>query len=168
MLDLEDQLKRFCASSPQNLHSIKTIEVSHSQLPQTYYFCADMKSLPIRLEDRSNVDTRPVNMDVKLSGSEGNLDQKYTINLDLTGSYDEFRDALDAVDITGQEKIVTVYREYLSNNLRSIVSRVKLQAQSINFDEEKATVAAITKRLSIAGTGQNYDLRTVPMLRSFV
>lgn len=166
-LDIEQKLKVFLASAPQNIYSIPTIEISHSAMTRTYYLWREVYIGSITTETGIK-EVTPVNLEIKLAGSENNLDQKFSILLDLTDINDEFREQLDKIPLTTQEKIRVVYREYLSDDLTEILSSAILQAESVTFSIGSANISAVQPRLSSTRTGEVYSTRDVPTLRGFL
>lgn len=167
-LDLEDQLKTFLASAPQNVRSIQTLELSHSAMTKTYYLWREPYAGSITLEDESVVAVEPLNMEINLAGSEGHLDQRFDIALCTVDAEDEFRAQLDLIPIDTTEKIVAVYREYLSNDLTTPQVVGRLQVESIIYAQGAAKLSAVSPRLNITRTGTIYSYRDIPMLRGFI
>lgn len=166
-LDIEQKLKVFLASAPQNIYSIPTIEISHSKMTKVYYLWREPYIGSI-ITETGIKEVTPVNLEIKLAGSENNLDQKFSILLDLTDINDEFREQLDKIPLTTQEKIKVVYREYLSDDLTEVLSSSVLQAESVTFSIGSANISAVQPRLSSTRTGEIYSARDVPMLRGFL
>jgi hypothetical protein len=166
-LDIEQKLKVFLASAPQNIYSIPTVEISHSAMTKVYYLWREPYIGSITT-DTGIKEVTPVNLEIKLAGSENNLDQKFGILLDLTDINDEFREQLDKIPLTTQEKIRVVYREYLSDDLTDIVASSVLQAESVTFSIGSANISAVQPRLSYTRTGEIYSTRDVPTLRGFL
>lgn len=166
-LDIEQKLKVFLASAPQSIYSIPTVEISHSAMTKVYYLWREPYIGSITTETGIKQVT-PVNLEIKLAGSENNLDQKFSILLDLTDINDEFREQLDRIPLTTQEKISIVYREYLSDDLTEVMTSSSLQAESVTFSIGSANISAVQPRLSSTRTGEIYSARDVPMLRGFL
>lgn len=167
-LDLETRLKVFLASAPRAIRAIPTLEISHSALTKTYYIWREPYEGVVTNEDGDLVTMQPVNLDIKLAGDEGSLDQQYDVTLDTTDVEDEFREQMDLVPLGTQEKIKSVYREYLSDDLTSVMARAPLQVEAINYRVGAATLNAVSPRLNINSTGESYLPRDVPMLRAFL
>lgn len=166
-LDIEHRLKVFLASAPQNIYPIQTLEISHSFMTKVYYLWREPYSGSITTE--TGVKTvEPVNLEIKMAGSENNLDQKFNIALDLTDINDEFREQLDKIPLDTEEKIKIVYREYLSDNLTETLAQANLQAESVSFTIGAASIVAVQPRLSMTRTGEIYSPRVIPMLRGFL
>lgn len=166
-LDIEQKLKVFLASAPQNIYPIQTIEISHSAMTKVYYLWREHYTGSITTETGVK-EVTPVNLEIKLAGSENNLDQRFTILVDLTDINDEFREQLDRIPLDTQEKIVIIYREYLSDDLTEVLSQAVLQAESVSFTIGAANISAIQPRLSLTRTGEIYSTRVIPMLRGFL
>lgn len=168
MLDLEEKLKRFFASAPQNIHPVQVIEIRHSQMPKVYYLWKEPYVGTIKINGTTNVSVQPLNLEVKLSGTGNNLDQKFEIRISTVDIENEFRNALDSIDINTTEKIKIVYREYLSDNLNEEQAVANLEAESISYVIGGASISAVSTRLNINRTGELYSTKAVPMLRGFL
>ena len=166
-LDIEQKLKVFLASAPQNIYSVMTLEISHSAMSKVYYLWREPYVGEITTETGVKTVT-PLNMDIKLAGSENNLDQKFNILIDLTDVNDEFREQLDSIPLETEEKIKVVYREYLSDDLTEVLAQANLQAESISFTIGAAAIVAVQPRLSMTRTGEIYSPKVIPMLRGFL
>ena len=167
-IDLEQQLKEFLASAPQNKHIIQVIEISHSAMTKTYYLWREPYTGSITLDNDSVVTVEPVNISITLPETNQTLDQAFTFNIDTVNVNDEFRDELDLIPIDTNEKIVIVYREYLSDNLTEPQATVTLQTESIAYNKGVATMSAVSPRFNITRTGELYTYKRFPMLRGFL
>lgn len=167
-LDLEQKLRVFFASAPQNVHPIQTLQISHSAMTKTYHLWREPYNGQTTLENGSVVDMEVVNMEIKLAGSQGHLDQRFDIALDLVDIDDEFREEMDRIPIDTQEKIQIVYREYLSDDLTEVQAQATLEAESVSYKKGGANIVAVSPRLNVTRTGELYTPRDVPMLRGFV
>lgn len=168
MISLEEKLKIFFASAPQNIHSIQVLEISHSMMPKTYYVWREPRVDQIKINGSTIVTVTPLNIEIKLAGTFNNLDQKFEISIDTVDIENEFRDALDSIPIDTLEKIKIVYREYLSNDLNTEQAKATLQAESITYAIGSANISAVSTRLNINRTGELYSTKDVPMLRGFL
>lgn len=166
-LDIEQKLKVFLASAPQNIYPIKTLEIRHNAMTKVYYLWGEPYAGSITTETGIKT-VEPVNIDIKLAGSENNLDQKFNIALDLTDINDEFREQLDNIPLGTLEKIKVVYREYLSDDLTEPLAQANLQVESVSFTIGAAAITAVQPRLSMTRTGEIYTPRVIPMLRGFL
>ncbi len=167
-IDLEQQLKEFLASAPQNKHIIQVVEISHSAMTRAYYLWREPYTGLITLEDDSTVSVDHVNIGVTLPETNQTLDQAFTFNIDTVNVNDDFRRELDLVPIDTTEKIVIVYREYLSDNLTEPQATVRLQTESIAYNKGVATMSAVSPRFNITRTGELYTYKRFPMLRGFL
>jgi hypothetical protein len=166
-LDFETRLRVFLASAPRAVHAIPTLEFSHSAMSQVWYFWREPYQGEITTEDGVQV-VLPLNIEIKLAGTEAHLDQNFEIRLDTTDINDEFRDELDRIPVDSAERVRCVYREYLSDDLTDPLARAVLQVESVSYMLGAATFAAVSPRLNITRTGELYVPRDVPMLRSFL
>lgn len=167
-LDIETRLKEYLASAPRAIRPIPTLEISHSALTQTRYLWREPYVGSITDENGNVRTVQPVNLDIKLAGVTGTLDQQYQIPIDTTDIEDEFREEMDLIPLGTQEKIRSVYREYLSDDLTSVMARAPLQVEAISYRVGAATLTAVSPRLNISSTGERYVPRDVPMLRAFL
>jgi hypothetical protein len=167
-LDLEQRLKVFLASAPQNLRAIQAIELSHPMMPRIYHLWREPYVGAIRLETGVTVTVDPINMDIRLSGSPAHLDQKIDITICTVDVHDEFRQQLDLIPIDTQQKITAVFREYLSDDLTTPQAVARLQVESISYNKGAATLSAVSPRLNITRTGELYTYRDIPMLRGML
>lgn len=166
-LDLESRLRTFLASAPQGVWPIQTLQISHSAMSKTYHLWREPYAGQT-VVDRIVVDMQPCNIEIKLAGSEGHLDQKFDIRIGLVDIEDEFREQLDRIPVTTTEKIRIVYREYLSDDLASPQATAVLQAESISYVIGAASISAVSPRLNMTRTGELYTPKEIPMLRGFL
>lgn len=162
-LDLESALRVFLSSAPQTVHAIQTLQISHSAMSQAWHLWRE----PYVGVAGGNT-MQPCNIEIKLAGSAGHLDQKFDIRLGLVDIEDAFRAELDLIPVTTQEKISVVYREYLSNDLVNAQATATLQVESISYVKGAATISAVSPRLNITRTGELYAPKDIPMLRGFL
>ena len=162
-LDLETALRTFLASAPQTVHPIQTLQISHSAMSQVWHLWRE----PYAGTAGGNA-MAPCNIDIKLAGSPGHLDQKFDIRLGLVDIEDTFRAELDSIPVNTQEKIAVVYREFLSNDLVNAQATATLQVESVTYIKGAASLSAVSPRFNINTTGERYVPREVPMLRGFL
>lgn len=168
MISLEQRLKVFFASAPQNIYSIQVLEISHSMMPKTYYLWREPRFGQVRINGTTYVDVQPLNIEIKIAGTSNNLDQKFEIRIDTTDIENEFRDALDAIPVDTTEKIKVIYREYLSDDLTTEQAVANLQAESVTYMIGAASISAVSTRLNINRTGELYSTKDIPMMRGFL
>lgn len=167
-LDLETRLRAFLASAPQTAHPVATLQISHSAMSKTYHLWREPYAGTTTIEGAVVVNMQPANIDIKLAGSEGHLDQKFDIRLDLVDIDDEFREQMDRIPIDTAEKIALVYREFLSDDLATVQAKTLLQIESVSYTKGAATLSAVSPRLNITRTGELYAPKDIPMLRGFL
>lgn len=165
-LDLETKLKTFLASAPQTIWPIQTLEISHSAISQTFNLWREPYAGTTTV-DAVVKTMQPCNIEIKLAGNEGHLDQKFDIKLGLADAADIFREQLDRIPVTTTEKIVITYREFLSDDLTAPQAAAVLHAESISYAIGVAVISAVSPRLNISRTGEIYSPKSVPMLRGF-
>lgn len=166
-LDIDARLRRFCASAPQNKRIIKVLSLSHSTMTKTFHVWRE--AYPGAVTDGvETLTVQPVNFDIKLASDDGTLDQQYQIQFDTTDINDEFNAELDRIPLTSTEKMIALYREYLSDDLTAPCAKVRLQVESNAAVLGTASLSAVTPRLNITRTGEIYSPREVPMLRGFL
>jgi hypothetical protein len=166
-IDLDTRLRRFLASAPQTIWPIATLQISHSAMSKTYHLWREPYPGQT-VADGVLVDMQPANIEIKLAGSQGHLDQKFDIRLGLVDIEDEFREQLDRIPIDTTEKIKVVYREFLSDDLTTAQATAVLQAESISYVIGAASITAVSPRLNMTRTGELYAPKEIPMLRGFL
>lgn len=166
-LDLESRLRTFLASAPQAIWPIQTLQISHSSMSRTYHLWREPYAGQT-VVDGEAVDMQPCNIEIKLAGSEGHLDQRFDIRIGLVDIEDEFREQLDRIPVDTTEKVRIVYREYLSDDLTSPQATAVLQAESIAYAIGVASISAVSPRLNMTRTGELYTPKEIPMLRGFL
>ena len=165
--DLETRLKTVLASAPRNVHPIQSLEIRHSAMSKTYYLWPEQYEGTITTE-AGEVPVDLLNFDVKPASDEGDLDQKFQIRIDTTDVEDEFREQMDSVPVATQEKIVCVYRVYLSDDLTEAMARYALQVEEISYQAGAASIVAVAPRLNKLRCGELYTMRDTPMLRAWL
>lgn len=167
-LDLEARLRTFYASSPQTIHPIRALEISHPDLPSVWNLWREPYPGQTWVNGVAR-DMEGCNFEIKLAGSQGNLDQVFEIALGLVerDAQDRFREEMDFIPIDTNERIQMVYREYLSDDLTAPQATATLQVESITWQIGAAKITAVSPRLNILRTGELYNVRDVPMLRGF-
>ena len=166
-LDLETRMRVFLASAPQTLHPVQTLEISHSAMSQTFHLWREPYAGSTSVGGVARA-MQPCNIEIKLAGSEGNLDQKFSIRIGLVDIEDQFRAELDRIPVSTAEKIRIVYREFLSDDLTAPQATATLQAESISHSKGAATISAVSPRLNMTRTGELYAPKEIPMLRGFL
>lgn len=169
-LDIGSRLRRFLASAPQAVWPIQTLQISHSAMSRVFYLWREPYPGQVTTEDGTVVTMLPSNIETKLAGSLGHLDQKFDIRIGLVErvEQDQFQLEMDRVPLTTQEKVSVVYREYLSDDLHDPQAVAVLQAESITYMIGAAGISAVSPRLNITRTGELYVPRDIPMLREFL
>lgn len=166
-LDTESRLRVLLASAPQTIRPIQTLEITHSAMSQAWLFWREPYAGTVTINSVQRA-VQPLNIEIRLAGTENNLDQRFEIRLDTTDIEDEFRREMDAVPLTTAERVVITYREYLSDDLTDVQASARLQLESISYQLGAATLIAVSPRYSLTRTGELYAPREVPMLRGFL
>jgi len=166
-LDLEARLRAFLASAPQTIHPVQCLQISHSAMSRTFNIWRETVPGITHVAGVAHA-MEPVNFGVKLAGSEGHLDQKFSISISTVDADNTLRNELDRIPVATLEKIVIVYREYLSDDLATPQATARLQAESISYVKGAANITAVSPRLSMLRTGESYTPRDIPMLRGFL
>jgi hypothetical protein len=161
-VDLEQRLRVFYASAPQNVHPIRTLEISHSAMSTWHLWREPYVGVA------GGFTMTPANIEITLAGSPGNLDQVYDIRLGLVDDMDIFREQMDLVPLYTAEKARVVYREYLSDDLVNHQGMATLQVESVSWVKGGAQIKAVSPRLNITRTGELYVPKVIPMLRGFL
>ena len=165
-LDLESKLKTFLCSAPQTIWVVPTLQISHSAMSRTFHLWREpyvgstvITGVVTQME--------PCNIEIKLAGSHGHLDQKFDIKIGLVDIEDVFRGEVDRIPVNTTEKIQVVYREYLSDDLTDPQAQAVLHVESLSWNIGAALMSAVSPRLNVTRTGEIYSPRVVPMLRGF-
>lgn len=167
-LDVDAAMRRFFASAPQYRYIVPVLELRHSAMSKVWYLWRESKAGAVGLETGQVVTVEGANFDDKLAGTPAHLDQEFSFTLSTVDIDDTFRQELDRIPITTKEKIILVYREYLSDQLDTPQTVGRLQVESLSYARGSATISAVAPRLNIARTGELYTPRDVPMLRGFL
>ena len=166
-LDLETRLKVFLSSAPQTVHRVQCLQISHSAMSRTFDIWRETVPGTTYVEGVAHA-MEPVNFEVKLAGSEGHLDQKFSIAISTVDADNTLRNELDRIPVATLEKIMVTYREYLSDDLATPQATARLQAESISYVKGAASITAVSPRLNLLRTGESYTPRDIPMLRGFL
>lgn len=167
MIDLESRLKTFLASAPQTIHPIQTLEISHSAMSRSFHLWREPYT-GVTIANGVAMAMEPCNVEIKLAGSEGHLDQVFAIRISTVDDSDTLRNELDRIPVATLEKIKVIYREYLSDDLTEPQATAVLQAESISYSIGAANISAVSPRLNATRTGELYSLKDVPTLRGFL
>lgn len=166
-LDLSQALAEYLTNAPARIRSVAVLSLSHSALSQVWHLWVQQSAGQVRLETNAVVDVVPANMTIELAGSEGNLDQEFSVTIDTLGA-PQFRAEMDRIPLATAEKVQLMYREYLSDSLLDgPQGQVPLQVESVAFELGAATISAVSPRLKVTRTGSTYSPRNIPMLRGF-
>ena len=172
MIDLEQKLKVFLASSPSRLRRVETLQITHPSFTGQWHLWNEPYVGVTKYYDDNDVlqtaNMIPLNFKVNKGGSEANLDQKLSITIDLVDSEDEFRTQMGLISLDNTVPIYIWFREYLSDDLNSPQSDLKVQVESVSYQRGVATLQAVAPRLNVTRTGETYNAKDVPMLRGFL
>lgn len=168
-MELEERLKVFLASSPNTKYTIPVIVLKHSSFRALGFWKENYPLLGWVLEDGTRVDLESSNLDIKLSDSENDLDQKINIAISTVDNEDRVRSILDSIPLYSQEEIKVEYREYLSDApFSGAVASASLEAEGLSYERGVLVISAVVPRLNNKRTGNTYDIRTFPTLRGFL
>lgn len=167
-LDIDARLRIFFASSPQNRYRFPVLEIRHSAMGKVWYLWREARTGTLQTETGATIHPEAANFSEKLAGTPAHLDQEFSFTINTVDIDDEFRAQLDLIPIDTQEKIVLVYREYLSDDLTFPTIVAPLQVESLSYERGAATISAVSPRLNITRTGELYTPRDIPMLRGFL
>ncbi len=165
-LDLASRLRVFFASAPQAIWPIQTLEFSHSAIT-TWHLWRE-PYVGVTVVDGVEKTMTPANIEIRLAGSPGHLDQKFGIRLGLVDVDDVFREQLDLIPVDTEEQVRIVYREYLSDDLTEPQATAILEMESVSYSIGAAQISAVSPRLNVSRTGELYAPKEVPMLRGFL
>lgn len=164
---IEGRMRVFLASAPPVQRAIQVIEIRHSSIA-TQYLWREPYTGTVTLDDESIVTVQPLNMAIKIAGNDAHLDQKFDVAFDTVDINDTFRAVLDSIPLATTERVVMVYREYLSDDLTTPQITVTLQVESIGYNKGAARISAVSPRLNMTRTGQLYSYRQFASLRGFL
>lgn len=167
-LDLENRLRRYLVSAPQNLRRISVLSFSHSAMSKTWHLWREPTPGTVTIEGGAVVEVEPANLLPVLAGTPADLDQAYKVALDTTDINDKFQEELDRIPIDTTEFMRLVYREYLSDDLTAPLAEVSLEVLSATLERGTAGIVAHSPRYNVSRTGEVYAPREVPMLRAFI
>lgn len=167
-IDIEQQLREFLASAPQTKYMIEVVSIAHSSLTKTYHLWKEPASGAVVDENDNTLITQSTNINVALAGSADNLDQKINVSIDTTDADNVLRKELDRIPLNTTEKIILVYRAYLSDDLTEPQAVQRLQVESITYNRGVASLSAIAPKLNVRRTGELYTFSRFPMLRGFL
>lgn len=165
-VDLEARLRKFCACAPQRIYPVRTIEIGHTAMSKSFNLWRE----PYEGITRAGGAVKNMlacNIDIKLAGAEGHLDQKYDVTIGTVDADDVFVGELDRIPVDTKEKIKVTYREFLSDDLNSPQCTAVLQAENVAYVQGAASISAVSPRLNMHRTGELYTPKEVPMLRGF-
>lgn len=166
-LDLKTRLRVYLASAPQTERSIGVLEISHPAMSKTWFLWREPYAGQVTTETGDVVDVLCTNIQPRLAGSEGSLDQRFDVLIDTVDIEDTFRAEMDSVPLGDPRRVLMVYREYLSDDLTEPQARVPLQVENCSYQVGAATLTAVSPRLNATSTGIFYAPRDIPMLRGF-
>ena len=167
-LDIATRLKTFFASAPQTKYVFPVLSISHSAMTKTWHLWREAKTGTLTTETGFVIHPEAANFSANLAGTPANLDQEFSFTLSTVDIDDTFRAELDRIPIDTPEKIMLVYREYLSDDLTYPTTVATLQVESLSYERGAATISAVSPRLNITRTGELYTPREIPMLRGFL
>lgn len=165
--DIEARLREYFAVTPPAVRAIGVLVISHSALARRFVFWPEPYAGQIVSDEYGLLEVQYAPMLLEIGGSEGNLDQQYSITLDTTDVQDAFRDQLDAIPLNSAERIRIDILTFLSDDLTSQQESATLQAETVSWVIGTATITAVAPRYNVLSTGELYEPGTVPMLRAF-
>ena len=167
MLDIEERLRVFWASNPRKAYRVFVLRIYHSSMTQPYYLWREPFVGTVTLPVIGSVSVTPANIRATVSGSETDLDQGISISISTVKTMAVLRTELDRISL-GAEDIQMNYYEYLSDDLITCLSQVKLQVESLSMQRGLATFSAVSPRLNKTRTGVVYTPKDYPTLRGFL
>lgn len=160
-----EQYKRFTASAPEGQREIRTIELSHPDFSQTYYFVSDYVDLVAQTETSATVTYQAAGMKI-VEPAERN-DSEQSLSVAMGAVTDELQDILDEVTEIGyMTEMKVTYRKYWSGDLtQPAVPPLILYGSNITFDNsESVSFTAEDTDLSNKRSGRIYTLTDYPGL----
>lgn len=167
-LDIDTRLKTFFASAPQTKYKFPVLQISHSAMTKIWYLWREAVTGTLQTETGATIHPVAANFSEKLAGTPAHLDQEFSFTISTVDIEDQFRAELDRIPVDTQERIVLVFREYLSDDLTYPTTVANLQVESLSFERGAATISAVSPRLNVTRTGELYTPKEIPMLRGFL
>lgn len=160
----------FFLNSRSDVVLLDTIEISHTQLSQTYRFVRNsLSDITVTLEDTL---TQAIftYLPMRLTQGEvrGAVEQSLTVELGDVGEI--LPNELDNIISNNamQEKPIVTYRAYASNHLTAPLIVNRLFGHHLSFNKEGAVFEAKTSLINHNRTGIQYILAVFPMLKGFL
>ena len=158
---------RFLASAPQAQREIRTLEISHPDLPKIHYFVADYEDLTATLEDLTQVTFTAATLEITEPSERQDSEQNLQVRMGAVT--DSLQDILDQITEQGfLTELKVVYRKYYSEDLtQPAATPLILFGSSINFEgSESVSFVAEDTDLTNKRSGQIYTLIEYPGLES--
>ena len=165
-IDIDDRLKRYLASNPTGEYPIYTLAIQHPDLSQVFRFW-NQPGVGMLDVEGALMEHRSCNFFIERAGTNANLDQIFSIDIDAVDSQDEFRAELDRIPLDTKQRIVIVYREFLYPVLDAPCGIARLQSESLTYTKGAVRISAVSPRYNTLRTGEVYGPKEIPMLRGF-
>jgi hypothetical protein len=153
-----DSWKRFLASAPEAQREIRTIQIEHVDLAESYYFVQDYNDFVaegITYKAAGIIITEP---------AERN-DAEQSLQISMGAVTGELQDIIDQITDTGyMNELTTTYRKYYSGDLtQPAVAPLVLYGSGISFDgSERVSFSAEDTDLSNKRSGFLYTINKFP------
>jgi len=157
-------------NSASNIVQYETIEISHPDFTQSYFFVRNnTEGLTALIEGSVSKDFDYLPMKITENPSSADLDYSLTVEFGDLGEYLPLE--LDAVvDADGLFVEPTlVYRTFRSDDLTEpLVGPIILKIKSFAFDRYGSVFQATADRANSQKTGELYTISRFPILRAFL
>lgn len=161
------EYEQFLASAPEAQREIRTLEISHADLSQVYYFVADYEDLTATLEDLTQVTFTAATLEITEPAERNDSEQNLQVRMGAVS--DELQDIIDQITDQGfLSELKVVYRKYYSEDLtQPAATPLILFGSSISF-ENSDTVSFVAEDTDLTNkrAGQLYTLNEFPGLES--
>jgi hypothetical protein len=164
----EEMLKELLNTYPDGKHQIDCIEISHSLFSQSYFFTREPEGISATITN-ADASTQVVafsgtNFEPVLNQKRSDLDSDFSFTLpDPDNLLD---DELDLIPLDNTEKVVVVYRVYLSEDLTEEAELHRLEVLRVNQEKGVFTIDCGLPQLNWQKTGIIYDYDTFQPLRA--
>ncbi len=160
----QEKLRILLTTYPSQDYIIDTLEISHPEFSQSYYFTREAGGLTATTEAGQTVTFQGVNYEYDLYSSKSDLDKNFSFTLaDLENKLD---DELDRIGLNNDEKIRVIYRDFNASDLSAPGDVFRLEAVNVSQEKGTFTIVAGAPQLNWSKTGIIYDYDTFPTLRA--
>jgi hypothetical protein len=146
-MPIDPALKQVYASAPSGRHYVETLELYHSQFPQTFYLNNTPKLWRFNLGDGNHEVFNPVPFHVVFPTQDGQGQQDMQLILDNVG-----RDAVEAIEaaaVAPRESIRVTCRVYLNEYDSMPLNSPPLVLMLSEIEVNRMTIAGAATRVDV-------------------